>query len=360
MDKIFYNLDNPAGFGSVKQLHIAVKKNVPDTKRMQVTKFLQTSEVYTRHKQQRKKFDRRFYMVGGPGKILGLDTAHMTNLSTYNNNVKYLMFAIDLFSRFLIVIPMYSLKTKDSVNVFHLVMDTSIYQYPKFFTDEGVEFISHRMHIEYRKYSVEIYHTRNREIKCGVAERVIRTIKNKIYKYLTYTDTLKYIDVLDQIVDTYNITPHRGLYGRIPFDIHLMNNPKTIDNFICHIYKKRCSRIKRVTCPLDVDQCVRLVGISTGKDIFQKGFLPRNTREVFKITHREEAHIPITYTLSDLENKPIEGTWYHDELIPCSKPEIFKIEVIRSRKRNGIHQYLVKYIDYPESSETWITQQMLA
>lgn len=359
MDKIYTDLDSPAGFASVKALHHVVKKDSPDTKRRDVTNFLQTSDVYTRHRQQRTKFDRRFYMVGRPGMILGLDTAHMTNLSKHNDGVNYLMFAIDLFSRFLIVAPMPSLKSRDSVDAFHIVMDTSIYPYPKLFTDEGVEFTNKHVLTEYKKNGVKIYHTRNRDIKCAVAERVIRTIKNKIYKYLTYANTLKYIDVLDKIVDTYNITPHRGLFGHVPFDIHLMSDPEKIDHFICKVYKKRRARIKRITSPLEVGQCVRLVTRDSRKESFQKGFLPRNSREIFTIIHREDTHIPITYTISDLDNNPIHGTWYHDELVPCSKPTAFKIDIIRTRRRRGSLQYLVQYIDYPDSSPKWVTKNMV-
>ena len=54
---------------------------------------------------------------------------------------------------------------------------------------------------------VELYSTENEEKSC-VIERFNRTIKDKIFKYLTANSTRKYIDVLDTLVDQYNNTVH--------------------------------------------------------------------------------------------------------------------------------------------------------
>ena len=57
------------------------------------------------------------------------------------------------------------------------------------------------------KVNNEIYSIRN-EGKSVVAERVIRTIKTKIYKYMTSISKNVYIDKLDDIVNEYNNTYH--------------------------------------------------------------------------------------------------------------------------------------------------------
>ena len=44
------------------------------------------------------------------------------------------------------------------------------------------------------------------EGKSVTAERFIRTLKNKIYKYMTTVSKNVYIDKLDDIVDEYNNT----------------------------------------------------------------------------------------------------------------------------------------------------------
>ena len=49
------------------------------------------------------------------------------------------------------------------------------------------------------------------EGKSVVAERFIRTLKNKIYKYMTAISKNVYIDKLDDIVNEYNNTYHRTI-----------------------------------------------------------------------------------------------------------------------------------------------------
>ena len=55
------------------------------------------------------------------------------------------------------------------------------------------------------KNNIEMYLTHN-ERKSVIAERFIRTLKNKIYKYMTSVSKNVYIDKLDDIVTNYNKT----------------------------------------------------------------------------------------------------------------------------------------------------------
>ena len=59
------------------------------------------------------------------------------------------------------------------------------------------------------------------EGKSVVAERFIRTLKNKIYKYMTSISNNVYIDKLDDIVNEYNNTYHRTIKIK----------PADVDNF---------------------------------------------------------------------------------------------------------------------------------
>ena len=56
------------------------------------------------------------------------------------------------------------------------------------------------------------------EGKSVVAERVIRTLKNKIFKNMTAVPGDVYFNVLDDIVKKYNITVHRTI-GIRPIDV---------------------------------------------------------------------------------------------------------------------------------------------
>ena len=60
------------------------------------------------------------------------------------------------------------------------------------------------------KNAIEMYSTHNQE-KSVIAERFIRTLKNKVYKYMTSLSKIVYIDKLDDIVNKYNNTYHRTI-----------------------------------------------------------------------------------------------------------------------------------------------------
>ena len=64
------------------------------------------------------------------------------------------------------------------------------------------------------KNDIEMYSKHN-EGKSVVAERFIRTIKNKIYKYMTSISKYVYIDKLDDIVHKYNNKKHRTIKMRL-------------------------------------------------------------------------------------------------------------------------------------------------
>ena len=67
------------------------------------------------------------------------------------------------------------------------------------------------------KNGIEMYSTHN-EGKSVVAERFIRTIKNKIYKYMSSLSKNVYIDKLDDIVHKYNNKKHRTIKMK-PIDV---------------------------------------------------------------------------------------------------------------------------------------------
>ena len=77
----------------------------------------------------------------------------------------------------------------------------------KIWVDKGSKFYNKSMKSWLQKYYIEMYSTNN-ERKSVAAEGFIRTLKNKIYKYMTSISKNVYIDKLDDIVKKYNNTYH--------------------------------------------------------------------------------------------------------------------------------------------------------
>ena len=55
------------------------------------------------------------------------------------------------------------------------------------------------------------FYTTNSEVKASVVERFIRTLNSRMWRYFTWKNTLKYIDVLGQLVKAYNHSHHRTI-----------------------------------------------------------------------------------------------------------------------------------------------------
>ena len=179
-----------------------------------------------------------------------------------------------------------------------------------------------------------MYSTDN-EGKSVVAERFIRTLKNKIYKHMTAISKNVYFNVLDDIVNKYNNTVHRMKMK--PIEV-------TSDSFAEWNEKsnKKSPKFK-------VNDHVR---ISKYKNIFAKGYVPNWSEEVF-IVNEIKNTVPWTYTISDLNNKPITGTFYEKELQKTNQKE-FRIEKILKRKGDRLY---VKWKEYGNSFNSWINKK---
>lgn len=359
MDIIYKNIDSPGAFAGVDKLYKYVKEINPYVTKSRVKDYLSNQDSYTLHRILKNKFERRGYLVAEPGHTIGVDTAYMRDLSQFNNGVNYLLIFIDIFSRYLTVYTLKTLKSDDVCQAMKKFFSNSIYNYKKLFSDMGGELTSKKVKIIYTQYKVEQYHTQSREIKCSICERVIRTIKEKISRYLTFSNQNKYVDVLQNIVDTYNITEHRGLLNETPYDIHLLNERKSIINFSKRVYKHRKSKKLTSSSKLPVGSYVRIKNLSSTQNIFRKGHRVRNTYELFKISKVNTRHIPITYELKDLDGKHIKGVFYIHELVITREKTSFSIEILKTKTYRRKKMYLVKYINYPDHPTVWIKESQL-
>ena len=88
------------------------------------------------------------------------------------------------FSKYAWVVPLKDKKGVGIVNAFQKILDDSKRTPNKIWVDKGGEFYNRSMKSWLEKNDIEMYSTHN-EGKSVVAERFIRTLKNKIYKYMT-------------------------------------------------------------------------------------------------------------------------------------------------------------------------------
>ena len=107
----------------------------------------------------------------------------MQSLSRYNKRIKCLLCAIVLFSKYVWVIPVKDKKGASIVNAFKKIMSEG--RKPnKVWVDQGSEFYNKSFTDFLKINNIDTYSTYN-ERKSVIAERFIRTLKNKIYKHMT-------------------------------------------------------------------------------------------------------------------------------------------------------------------------------
>ena len=131
----------------------------------------------------------------------------MQSLSKYNKGNKHLLCAIDLFSKYAWVISIKDKKGVSIVNAFQKIILEGKKR-NKIWVDQGSELYNNSFKDFLKINNIEMYSTYN-EGKSVVIERYIRTLKNKICKYITAISKDVYFDVLDDIVNKYNNTVHR-------------------------------------------------------------------------------------------------------------------------------------------------------
>ena len=80
----------------------------------------------------------------------------------------------------------------------------------KVWVHQGTEFYNTNFKKFLKISNIEIYSTYNEGIS-AVAERFIRTLKNKIFKHMTAISKNIYFDLFDDIVNKYNNTVYRNI-----------------------------------------------------------------------------------------------------------------------------------------------------
>ena len=166
----------------------------------------------------------------------------------------------------------------------------------KIWADKGSEFYNNSSKKWLKDNDIEMHSIHN-EGTSAVAERFIRTLKTKIYKYVTSISKNVYFNKLDDIVNEYNNTYHRTIKMK-PVDV----KDNTYINF-----KKEVN---------DKDPKFKVgdhVRISKYKNIFAKGYTPNWSEEVFVIKKVKNT-VPWTYVINDLNGEEIIGTFYEKEL----------------------------------------------
>jgi transposase InsO family protein len=173
----------------------------------EVREWLQPQDTYTLHKPTRRRFPSRRVVVYGIDHQRQVDLVDLAKLSSYNKGFKYLLTCIDVLSRYTWVVPLKDKTEKTLRDAFHVIFKSG--RRPiRLQTDKGTEFTNRVFQKFLKEHHVHFFTTYNEETKASIVERLNRTLKIKMWKYFTHRETLTYVEVLSEMVASYNHTVH--------------------------------------------------------------------------------------------------------------------------------------------------------
>jgi len=166
-----------------------------------------------------------------------------------------------------------------------------------------------------------------------------------MYRYFTAKHTRRYVDVLQDLVESYSHTYYSSI-GMAPEDV----TPDNEDVVRAGLYPVQT---KSLDWKCKAGDKVR---IAMQRRPFQKGYIRNWSEEIFAVAARMPT-APVIYKLKGLVGDDIKRTFYSDELQMVSKPDdaLFDIErIVKTTKRAGKIEYLVKWRGYPEKVNSWV------
>ena len=336
---------DPKEPGSYAGLSTYAREHKKDKSKELLKKF----PAYSLHKPARRHFKRNRVVVGGIDHLWQCDLTDLSGIAKYNDKYKFLLFCIDVLSKYLWVIPLRSKSAETVLEAFKSILKSSKRKPLTVQSDEGKEFVNHQFKSFLKKIHIKFFFTYNAESKASIVERVQRTIKNKMWRYFTHNNTYRYIDVLSDLVHSYNWTYHRSIQTK-PALVNRHNAQDVWDILYRDLYT-----VPNIKYKFNLQDRVRI--LTKKRSMFQKGYESNWSEEVFEITKQIPRYPPV-YEITDLMGEKIEGTFYEHELQKATDDQdLFIVEkVLKTRKRkNHPREYLVKWRGWPEKFQSWTT-----
>ena len=280
--------------------------------------------------------------------VWAADLVEMQEWSKVNKGYRYILNVIDCFSKYAWSVPLKDKKGETVLDAFKYIVNISNRKPAYIWVDEGKEFYNKDMTAWLKKEKITRYSTHG-EHKSAIAERFNRTLKERMWHRFTAENTRNWIDMLDDLVSKYNNSYHEAIRMR-PVDASKKENESEVwENLF------RDDEQAKESKKFKIGDTVR---ISRIKGIFEHGFLPNWTEQIYKI-HNINKSKPVTYILKDLQDEIIEGGFYKEELQKTSQ-EVFRIEkVLKKKKIDGIEHGLVKWIGYSDKFNEWLPESKI-
>ena len=308
--------------------------------------FLRTQPTYGLYRPARKKYKRNRIMTQFCGEVVQLDIMDMQWVKEENDGYLYALISYDTYCKYLSSFPLRNRKPESVIEGLEDLVENLPFAILNIYWDKEGSFLSKRVQSWLKEHEISNYTTTS-QVKAPNVERIIRTIRLACSRYFESTNTRRWIDFLPKFVDSYNDREHSTTKRR-PLDLAMdpMLTPSTP-----RIKKTETARLPPIGS---------LVRLNLHRGVFGKESRGTWSKEVFRvIQHRTALPIPMIY-IEDLMGEPISGGLYPQEYQSVEWDGIRKVaQVLKTRTRKGIKEYLVSYDGWAPKFNEWITDPQI-
>ena len=320
----------------------------------QAREALQQVDSYTTHKEYKRPRYYNPYYIYNPD-FFQCDLIEVRALSSYNDGVNYLCVIICVFSRKIWVYPMKNKSGQSMVRVLELWLDNLPLhvRVKTWMSDRGKEFINSSVEQLLKDRGIK-HQLALGTSKAAYVERAQKSLQLLLYRFLSDRETFRYLDVLEDLVKTYNEREHRSLNGLSPNEAFKKKNR----NYVRGIHMARYAKIRPQKPKLSVGDVVRIKSVASKVATASRSYVQQFKPEYFIITKVNTKLAILMYQIKSLDtDETIVGQFYAAELSKVDS-DVFKVErVIRWKGKTPNRQAFVKWLHFGNQHNSWIAER---
>ena len=318
--------------------------------------ILEHNQSYVLHREYKKPRVYNPYYVHGRRKLIQADLIDMKKIQAANDGITFLLVFIDVFTKKIWVYPLKNKNQTTMRNVFAQWINSLQTKPKRLQTDLGLEFTNNAVQTLLRANNIE-WQSAQGTLKAAVVERVNKTLQILIYKYLCQEERIRYINVLQKLVETYNKRGHKTLQDMSPEDADKPENEAFIQGIFHNKYEK-INKHRKTHLPFEVGDIVRVKTDPKKISSSSRAYAEQFHGEYFKIDSiNRTLPIALYYLRSEDTGELIEGGFYAQE-IQKQRGNVYRIESVLDRRvRRGQPQILVKWKYFGPRWNEWIPEE---
>jgi len=297
----YFSVRQPGSLSSVSTF----LKNSNYYDKDQIQNILGELKTYNLHRPVRKTFLRQPVMCVYKNYMWQADTIVYLQYKYQNRHFAYILLCVDCFSKQLHCQPMKK-KTGDEVrNALRNIFEAAKATPELLMTDKGTEFYSKPVKDFLATKRIKLYSTKS-VLKAQQAERAIRTLKSRIARLMTHSNSKNWVDSLQDIVKSINSTFHASIKMQ-PMQVTSKNESEVFSNLYDKFVRMKYKKPKYAVNDL--------VKIAKNRITFKKGYEAGYSEDTFKIIKILKRHPVNIYRLADSIGIELDANFHEEELI---------------------------------------------